>query len=214
MHRISVIFGTRPEAIKLAPVVLALRARADIECRVCITAQHRQMLDQVLEAFGIVPDVDLNLMRKNQTLPSLTARAIAALYRYLASELPDLLLVQGDTTTVLCAALAAFYRRVPLGHVEAGLRTWDMRAPWPEEANRVLTTRLATLHFAPTQWSKRNLLREASPRTECLLPATRLSMRSCWDYGKSELIHRGSPACRTSSNHPRNTGPAVWMSPG
>ena len=158
--KISVIFGTRPEAIKLAPVILALRKDPRIRCRVCVTAQHREMLDQVLEVFGIRPDVDLNLMQPAQSLAGLTARALEALDSYLATDTPDLVLVQGDTTTVLCAALAAFYRKVPVGHVEAGLRTGDMQAPWPEEANRVLTARLTTLHFCPTETAKDNLLRE------------------------------------------------------
>jgi UDP-N-acetylglucosamine 2-epimerase (non-hydrolysing) len=158
--KISVIFGTRPEAIKLAPVVLALKQEAGIEGRVCVTGQHRQMLDQVLAVFGIKPDSDLNLMVPNQSLAGLTARGIEAVDRYLAQEKPDLILIQGDTTTTLCAALAAFYRRVPVGHVEAGLRTGNMQAPWPEEANRILVARLAALHFAPTETSRQNLLRE------------------------------------------------------
>ena len=158
--KISVIFGTRPEAIKLAPVILALRSDPRFQCRVCITAQHREMLDQVLAVFQIVPNTDLNLMRPNQTLSSLTASAIIALDEYLAAEKPDLILVQGDTTTVFVASLAAFYHHIPVGHVEAGLRTGNMQAPWPEEANRVLTTDLATLHFVPTALSRENLLRE------------------------------------------------------
>src|SRR2546421_4104714 len=161
--KISVVFGTRPEAIKLAPVILALRKDPRIHCRVCVTAQHREMLDQVLEVFGIRPDVDLNLMQPGQSLAGLTARALEALDSYLAEDAPDLVLVQGDTTTVLCAALAAFYRKVPVGHVEAGLRTGDMQSPWPEEANRVLVTRLADLHFAPTRPAADNLLREGVP---------------------------------------------------
>jgi UDP-N-acetylglucosamine 2-epimerase (non-hydrolysing) len=161
--KISVIFGTRPEAIKLAPVILALRGDPRFQCRVCITAQHREMLDQVLDVFQIVPDTDLNLMRPNQTLSSLTASAITALDEYLVAEKPDLILVQGDTTTVFVASLAAFYHHIPVGHVEAGLRTGDREAPWPEEANRVLTTDLATLHFVPTALSRENLLREGIP---------------------------------------------------
>jgi UDP-N-acetylglucosamine 2-epimerase (non-hydrolysing) len=157
---ISVIFGTRPEAIKMAPVVKALRRAPGIRCRVCVTAQHRQMLDQVLDAFDIVPDSDLNLMRPGQTLAGMTSSMVEALDEYLAEERPELVLVQGDTTTTLCAALAAFYRRIPVGHVEAGLRTGNLDAPWPEEANRVLVSRLAALHFAPTQANKENLLRE------------------------------------------------------
>ena len=159
-HRIALIFGTRPEAIKLAPLVLKLKGNPAIDCRVCVTAQHRKMLDQVLEAFDIVPDADLNLMQPNQTLSGLTARAIEALDGYLAADKPNLVLVQGDTTTVLCAALTSFYHRIPVGHVEAGLRTGNMQSPWPEEANRVLATRLAALHFAPTPSSRDNLLKE------------------------------------------------------
>ncbi len=159
----SVIFGTRPEAIKLAPVILALRKESWCDCRVCVTGQHRQMLDQVLEVFEIEPDTDLALMRHDQTLGGLTSRAMEALDTYLASEKPDFVLVQGDTTTVFCATLAAFYHHIPVGHVEAGLRTWNLQAPWPEEANRVLTSRLATLHFAPTETARQNLLNEGVP---------------------------------------------------
>lgn len=161
--KISVIFGTRPEAIKLAPVILALQRESSIQCHVCVTGQHRYMLDQVLKVFQIKPDVDLNLMEPNQSLGGLTARTIQAVDRYLDDERPDLVLVQGDTTSVFCASLAAFYHRVPVGHVEAGLRTGNLQAPWPEEANRVLTSRLATLHFAPTEKARQNLLREGVP---------------------------------------------------
>jgi UDP-N-acetylglucosamine 2-epimerase (non-hydrolysing) len=158
--KISVIFGTRPEAIKLAPVVLALKQHPIFDCRVCVTAQHREMLDQVLEVFDIVPDADLNLMKSNQSLAELTSRAIESLDKYMTDEKPDMVLVQGDTTTVFCAALTAFYHRIPVGHVEAGLRTGNLYAPWPEEANRVLASRLATLHFAPTENARKNLLNE------------------------------------------------------
>lgn len=158
--KVSVIFGTRPEAIKLAPVIISLRARKHFVCHVCATAQHREMLDQVLSVFDILLDTDLNLMRPGQTLPDLTSRAVEALDLYFAQEKPDLVLFQGDTTTVLAGSLAAFYRGIPVGHVEAGLRTWNMQSPWPEEANRVLTTRLATLHFAPTETNRQNLIAE------------------------------------------------------
>jgi len=161
--KVAVVFGTRPEAVKLAPVVRALRGRAGLDCRVCSAAQHRGLVDQTLAAFDLTPDVDLDLMRPAQSLAELTARGVEAVDAFLAAERPDLVLVQGDTTTVLCAALAAFYRKIPLGHVEAGLRTGDLAAPWPEEANRVLTTRLAALHFAPTERSRRNLLAEGVP---------------------------------------------------
>jgi UDP-N-acetylglucosamine 2-epimerase (non-hydrolysing) len=160
---ISIIFGTRPEAIKLAPVILALKKDQRFRCRVCVTAQHRHMLDQVMDIFGIVPDVDLNLMKRNQTLAGFTSRAITAVDGYLASEKPDLILVQGDTTTVFSASLAAFYHHIPVGHVEAGLRTGNLQSPWPEELNRVLTTRIANLHFAPTKTNRQNLLNEGIP---------------------------------------------------
>lgn len=158
--KVCCIFGTRPEAIKMAPVVRALKKCDGIDCKVCVTAQHREMLDQVLDVFGIVPDEDLNIMRPNQTLGELTSRLIEKLDKYLAQENPDIVLVQGDTTTVLAGALAAFYHKIPIGHVEAGLRTGNLYSPWPEEANRVLTTRLARWHFAPTEKSRQNLLQE------------------------------------------------------
>ena len=159
MKKITVIFGTRPEAIKLAPVVLALKADPRFKCDVCVTAQHRQMLDQVLVAFGISPDTDLDLMVPDQTLAGLTARAVEAVDRHLAQAKPGLVLVQGDTTTTFCSALAAFYHHIPVGHVEAGLRTGNLESPWPEEANRILTTRITRLHFAPTESNRANLLR-------------------------------------------------------
>ena len=164
MKKISVIFGTRPEAIKLCPLILALKKHPDeVDCRVCVTGQHRQMLDQVLNVFGVVPDTDLNLMQPNQTLGSLTAHAIEKLDAYFAEVKPDIAVVQGDTTTVLAGALAAFYHKIPVAHVEAGLRTGNMLSPWPEEANRVLTTRLARWHFCPTETSRQNLLKEGVP---------------------------------------------------
>ena len=163
---IAVIFGTRPEAIKLCPVVLALKTHPAFECKVCVTGQHREMLQQVLDVFGVVPDKDLALMRPNQTLGGLTSRAIAAIDEYLAREKPDIVMVQGDTTTVLAGALAAFYHHIPVAHVEAGLRTWNMESPWPEEANRVLTTRLAKWHFCPTDNNKVNLLKEGVPEKD------------------------------------------------
>jgi UDP-N-acetylglucosamine 2-epimerase (non-hydrolysing) len=163
MPRVAFIFGTRPEAIKLCPLVLAMQQHATLRPHVCVTGQHRQMLDQVLEVFGVQPDVDLALMQPNQTLGSLTARAIQGCEQYLKDARPDLVLVQGDTTTVFCASLAAYYQRIPVGHVEAGLRTWDKFSPYPEEINRVLTTRLADYHFAPTTQARDNLLREGVP---------------------------------------------------
>ncbi len=160
MKTIAIVIGTRPEAVKLAPVVLRLGATPGVRTHICVTGQHREMLDGVLDVFGIRPDADLNLMRPGQTLGALTARAIEHLDAHFATIRPDLVLVQGDTTTSFCAALAAFYQRIPVGHVEAGLRTGDLSAPWPEEANRSLTARLAALHFAPTERARTNLIRE------------------------------------------------------
>ena len=158
--KIMCTVGTRPEAIKMAPVILALKEQPWAEVRVLATAQHRHMLDQVMTFFGIVPDIDLNIMKPNQTLTELTARLLLELDMVLLDETPDIVLAQGDTTTVFAMALACFYRRIPFGHVEAGLRTWDMQNPFPEEANRVIAGKLARWHFAPTEGSRQNLLRE------------------------------------------------------
>ena len=165
-RKVCFILGTRPEAIKLCPVVLAFKTEGSFDCKVCVTGQHREMLNQVLEVFGVVPDKDLALMQPNQSLGGLTSRAIAAIDEYLATEKPDAVVVQGDTTTVLAGALAAFYHHIPVAHVEAGLRTWNIESPWPEEANRVLTTRLAKWHFCPTESNKTNLLREGVPEKD------------------------------------------------
>lgn len=159
-HRVLVVVGTRPEAVKLAPVVHALRQQPWAEARVLATAQHREMLDRALAFFGIAPDRDLDVMRPDQTLADLTARLVAALDPVLADERPALVLGQGDTTTVMTTALTCCYRGIPFGHVEAGLRTGDLRDPFPEELNRVLVARLASLHFAPTEGARQNLLRE------------------------------------------------------
>ncbi len=160
MKRILLAFGTRPEAIKMAPLVQALQAQPSFEPVVCVTAQHREMLDQILDLFSITPDVDLNLMKRGQTLAGLSARILESLTPVLADRQPDAVLVQGDTTTTFCSALAAFYENIPVGHVEAGLRTGDMRAPFPEEMNRVLTTRMASWHFAATENNRKTLLSE------------------------------------------------------
>jgi UDP-N-acetylglucosamine 2-epimerase (non-hydrolysing) len=161
--RILLIFGTRPEAIKLCPLALRLRGDARFDARVCVTAQHREMLDQVLGVFGVAPDHDLDLMLPGQTLFQSTARILTALEGVLAAERPDMAIVQGDTTTTMAGALAAFYSRVPVGHVEAGLRTGDIHQPFPEEMNRLLATRLSALHFAATPWAAGNLRQEGVP---------------------------------------------------
>jgi UDP-N-acetylglucosamine 2-epimerase (non-hydrolysing) len=159
-RKILCVVGTRPEAIKMGPVIIALKKNPAFNVRVLATAQHRHLLDQVMKVFGIDPDIDLNIMRPNQALTTLTARLLLDLDDVLLSEKPDVVLAQGDTTTVMTVALACFYHRIPFGHVEAGLRTWDMQNPFPEEMNRVIAGRLAKWHFAPTASSRLNLLRE------------------------------------------------------
>lgn len=158
--KIMTVFGTRPEAIKMAPLVKELQKYDQIDSKVCVTAQHRQMLDQVLEIFNIVPDYDLNIMQARQTLTGITARAIEGLYEVFTATSPDMVLVHGDTTTTFAASLAAFYAKVKVGHVEAGLRTYDKYSPYPEEMNRKLTGAIADLHFAPTMSNRENLLKE------------------------------------------------------
>ncbi len=158
--KIMTIFGTRPEAIKMAPLVQELKSRSEIETQVCVTAQHREMLDQVLDIFHIQPDFDLNIMKKNQSLSDITTEVIKGLEDIIASSKPDMVLVHGDTTTTFAGSLAAFYAHTKIGHVEAGLRTFDKYFPFPEEMNRKLTSAMADIHFAPTEMSKGNLLRE------------------------------------------------------
>ncbi|WP_336283624.1 non-hydrolyzing UDP-N-acetylglucosamine 2-epimerase [Cronobacter dublinensis] len=161
--RVLTVFGTRPEAIKMAPLVHALAQDPAFDTRVCVTAQHREMLDQVLHLFSIVPDYDLNIMKPGQGLTEITCRILEGLKPILTEFRPDVVLVHGDTTTTIATSLAAFYQRIPVGHVEAGLRTGYLYSPWPEEANRTLTGHLAMYHFAPTELSRQNLLRENIP---------------------------------------------------
>ena len=160
MKKVLFVFGTRPEAIKLAPVILELKKYPRVQIIVCVTAQHRQMLDQALGLFAIIPDIDLDLMKPNQTLSELTGRVVDGVDRVLKKEQPDIVLIQGDTTTVMAAALAAFYNKIPVGHVEAGLRSNDICSPFPEEMNRRLTSILGNYHFAPTEKAKKALLGE------------------------------------------------------
>ena len=161
MIKVMTVFGTRPEAIKMAPVVLELQKHADrIQTIVAVTAQHRQMLDQVLDLFQITPDYDLDIMSQGQTLYDITTKSLMGLKDVLAKEKPDLVLVHGDTTTTFAGALASYYQQVPVGHVEAGLRTGDIYSPFPEEMNRKLTGAIAAIHFAPTATAKANLLKE------------------------------------------------------
>lgn len=160
MIKVMTIFGTRPEAIKMAPLVKELKNRKEIECIVCVTAQHRQMLDQVLKTFEIVPDYDLDIMKQGQTLSDITARVLKGLEEVIQEVKPNIILVHGDTTTTFAGALAAYYNQVDIGHVEAGLRTWNKYSPYPEEMNRQMVGVLADMHFAPTENSKASLLKE------------------------------------------------------
>ncbi|MGY0215749.1 non-hydrolyzing UDP-N-acetylglucosamine 2-epimerase [Endozoicomonadaceae bacterium StTr2] len=158
--KVLIVFGTRPEAIKMAPLVQALYNHPEFETKVCVTAQHREMLDQVLELFEIEPDYDLNIMTPGQTLTDVTTNILKGMESILHESRPDAVLVHGDTTTTLATTLAAFYQQIPVGHIEAGLRTGDIYSPWPEEANRKVTGALAQWHFAPTEKSKQNLIAE------------------------------------------------------
>lgn len=161
--KVLTVFGTRPEAIKMAPLVKKLNEEPGIESILCVTAQHREMLDQVLELFELVPDHDLNIMKQNQTISQITSNVLMGLEEIFKKEKPDIVLVHGDTTTTFATSLAAFYQQIPVGHVEAGLRTYDKYSPYPEEMNRILTGHIADLHFAPTERNRRNLLNEAIP---------------------------------------------------
>ncbi|GMT48269.1 MAG: UDP-N-acetylglucosamine 2-epimerase [bacterium] len=163
MKKILAVFGTRPEAIKLAPVILQLQKTPGVQMRVCVTAQHRHMLDQVLALFDIVPDIDLDLMKPDQSLAELTGRVVSGLDGVFKKERPDVVLIQGDTTTVMAASMAAFYNKIPVGHVEAGLRSNNLYSPFPEEMNRRITSVFARFHFAPTKNAKDALLREHIP---------------------------------------------------
>ena len=183
--RVLCVFGTRPEAIKMAPVIRELRRYPDLfETRVCVTAQHREMLDQVLNLFSIQPDIDLNLMEPDQALSELTSRVITTMTRVLEQERPDWVLIQGDTTTVMATALAAFYLRIPVGHVEAGLRTRDRYNPFPEEINRRLVGVLATYHFAPTQTAKEALLAEGVPADSIVVTGNTVVDALYWILGQ------------------------------
>ncbi len=160
MIKVITVFGTRPEAIKMAPLVKELKCRKEIECIVCVTAQHRQMLDQVLNAFDITPDYDLDIMQQGQTLSDITSRALKGLEAIIQKEKPNIVLVHGDTTTTFAGALASYYSQTDIGHVEAGLRTWNKYSPYPEEMNRQMVGVLCDMHFAPTEKSKQTLLSE------------------------------------------------------
>lgn len=197
MKKILIVFGTRPEAIKLAPVIKRLKAQeSKVKTIVCVTAQHRQMLDQVLSIFKIFPEYDLDIMRINQDLFDITTEALKGLKEVIEKVKPDIILVQGDTTTAFIAGLSAFYLMVPVGHVEAGLRTYDKYNPFPEEKNRHLLSVLTDYHFAPTQWSKSNLLREGVPEeniwvTGNTVTDSLLEVVNSWSLGsKGKILAR------------------------
>ncbi|WP_283786884.1 non-hydrolyzing UDP-N-acetylglucosamine 2-epimerase [Bermanella sp. WJH001] len=186
MKKILSVFGTRPEAIKMAPLVKALAAEPSFESKVCVSAQHREMLDQVLELFEIMPDYDLNLMKVGQDLYDITSGVLLGLRDVLTEYQPDLVLVHGDTATTFAATLAAFYQKIPVGHVEAGLRTNNMYSPWPEESNRVLTARLASFHFAPTERNENALLRELVPKDAITITGNTVIDALQWVVNKIE----------------------------
>ena len=170
MKSIMLVFGTRPEAIKMAPLVKALQKEGDkFRTLVCVTGQHREMLDQVLQLFEITPDFDLNIMHKGQNLYDVTSKVLMGMGNVLKTEKPDIVLVHGDTTTSMAAALASFYEQIPVGHIEAGLRTNDIYSPWPEEINRQITGRISTYNFAPTQFGRNNLIKENIPENKIIV---------------------------------------------
>jgi UDP-N-acetylglucosamine 2-epimerase (non-hydrolysing) len=200
MLKVLSIFGTRPEAVKMAPIVQELQRHPhQIESIVCVTAQHRQMLDQVLHLFNIQPQYDLDVMRANQTLAQLTANMLMGLDPILQSVKPDWVLVQGDTTTVMAAALAAFYRQIKVGHVEAGLRTWNKQHPFPEEVNRKIATGICDLHFCPTEVSRQNLLREGVADASIhvtgntVIDALRMAVHMSFDWVAADSPLRAVP---------------------
>lgn len=185
MKKILLVFGTRPEAIKMAPLVKELQKYPDkFEISICVTGQHRQMLDQVLDLFEIKPDYDLNIMKQGQDLYDVTARVLTGMRDVLKGAEPDVVLVHGDTTTSTAAALAAFYQQIPVGHVEAGLRTYNIYSPWPEEMNRQITGRIAEYHFAPTPLSRSNLLKEAVAEDKILVTGNTVIDALYWVVGK------------------------------
>ena len=217
-RRVMLVLGTRPEAIKLAPVVLALRRATDFEPIVVATAQHRSMLDQVLQLFQIVPQYDLHIMRERQGLVSVAARALEPLAALVAKEHPDMVMVQGDTTTTLVAALASFYNHVPVAHVEAGLRTGDPYLPYPEEMNRRLTSHLANLHFAPTATARDNLLAEGIDRRDILVTGNTAIDALLWaverraDYEEqslADLDQHSRPVLLVTAHRRESWGPAL-----
>ena len=185
MKTLALVVGTRPEVIKMAPVYFALKQSPHFQPLLVVTGQHREMLDQALQVFGLKPDVDLNLMQPGQTLESLTSRVLETMGRWLREVRPDAVIVQGDTTTVLATALAAFYQGIPVGHVEAGLRSGNPRSPFPEEMNRRLTSPLVRWHFCPTSLSQQNLLQEGIAPAQCLVTGNTVIDALLWTQAQN-----------------------------
>ncbi|MBK4784404.1 MAG: UDP-N-acetylglucosamine 2-epimerase (non-hydrolyzing) [Pantoea sp. Pent] len=198
--KVLTVFGTRPEAIKMAPLVQALAQDAAFESRLCVTAQHREMLDQVLRLFRLQPDYDLNIMRPEQGLTEITSRILQGMKTVLADFQPDVVLVHGDTTTTFAASLAAFYHQIPVGHVEAGLRTGNLMSPWPEEANRTLTGHLASYHFTPTENSRQNLLRENLPDARIFVTGNTVIDALLWV--RDRVLDDADLNARLAARHP------------
>ena len=204
MKKILLVFGTRPEAIKMAPLVKEFQKHeSEFETVVCVTGQHREMLDQVLRIFDIAPDYDLNIMKQGQDLYDVTARVLTGMRDVLDTVKPDVVLVHGDTTTSTAAALAAFYRQIPVGHVEAGLRTHDIYSPWPEEMNRQITGRIATYHFAPTPLSRQNLLDEGVKDRQITVTGNTVIDALYWVVDK---IKRDTALARSLNEELRTSG--------
>lgn len=209
--KVLILFGTRPEAIKMAPVVRTLAADVNFEAKVCVTAQHRQMLDQVLDLFEISPDYDLDIMKSDQDLVDVTSRVLVGVRDVLQREKPDVMLVHGDTTTCFAGTLSGFYAQVPVGHVEAGLRTGNLLAPFPEEANRVLTSRLAQLHFAPTQKARQNLLDEKIGEERIVVTGNTVIDALLWVRNKVTLQHQWLDAFGSARDIIENRKPYVLI---
>ncbi len=215
MKRILLVFGTRPEAIKMCPLIMELKMRTKFHVSVCVTGQHREMLDQVLEAFRVVPDYDLSIMKKKQSLTSVTCGVLNGMEEVLKTEKPDFVLVHGDTTTTFSAALACFYQRIPVGHVEAGLRTYQMDSPFPEEFNRQAVSIISKVHFAPTLRAKENLIGEGKRESTIFvtgntaIDALKTTVRD--DYTHSELQWAESSRLILVTAHRReNLGKPMW----
>ena len=215
MNRILLVFGTRPEAIKMCPLVRELKKHPEFDVRVCLTGQHREMLRQVMDAFSLREDINLDIMQEGQTLTSITTSVLSGMEHVLEKENPDLVLVHGDTTTSYAAALAAFYRQIPVGHVEAGLRSGNIYSPFPEEMNRLMTDRISVWHFAPTEGNKENLLKEGiHPKGifvtgNTVIDALQTTVRA--DYAFREPMLAAQPFVQPGDQNGQNRPARRWI---